>query len=198
MCCNENCQRKFDANLKKGFFIKSKSFFIIVKRCFPYKYMEDWEKFSETLLPEKEDFYIHLNMDYITDEDYIHEKKVCKDFKIISLGEYHDWNIQGDTLLLADVFENLRNMCFELYELGPAYILTAPGLAWQAALKKTKVILDLLTYIDMLLMVGKGIIGRICHSIYRYAKTNHKYMRDYDKIKGSSYIKDVNVNNLYG
>ena len=137
-------------------------------------------------------------MEYITDEDYMHEKRVCKDFKIISLGEYHDCNIQGDRLLLADVFENLRNMCFEIYELGPACFLTAPGLAWQAALKKTEVILDLLTYIDILLMVGKGIIGRMCHSIYQYAKANHKYMRDYDKIKGSSYIKDVNVNNLYG
>ena len=57
----------------------------------------------------------------------------------------------------------------------------AHGLAWQAVLKKTKVKLDLLTDINMLLMVEKGIRGRICHSIYRYAKANSKYMKDYDK-----------------
>ena len=72
-------------------------------------------------------------------------------------------------------------MCLKIYELYPARFLTAPGLAWQRALKKTKVKLDLLTDIDMLLMVEKGIRGGICHSIYRYANANSKYMKDYDK-----------------
>ena len=62
----------------------------------------------------------------------------------------------------------------EIYKLNPAKFLSAPGLAWQAALKKTKVKLDLLTDIDMLLMVEKGIRGQICHSIYRYGKANNK------------------------
>ena len=100
--------------------------------------------------------------------------------------------------MLADVFENFRNMCLKIYELDPAKFLSAPGLAWQAALKKTKVKLDLLTDIDMLLMVEKGIRGGICHSIYRYAKANNKYMKDYDKNKESSYLKYWDVNNLYG
>ena len=78
--------------------------------------------------------------------------------------------VQSDTLLLADVFENFRNMCLEIYKLDPAKFLSAPGLAWQAALKKTKVKLDLLTDIDMLLMVEKGIRGGICHYIYGYEK----------------------------
>ena len=89
-------------------------------------------------------------------------------------------------------------ICFKIYELDPAKFLSAPGLAWQAALKKTKVKLDLLTDIDMLLMVEKGIRGGICHSIYRYAKANNKYMKDYDKNKESSYIQYWDVNNLYG
>ena len=100
--------------------------------------------------------------------------------------------------MLADVFENFRNMCLKIYELDPAKFLSAPGLAWQAALKKTKVKLDLLTDIDMLLMVEKGIRGGICHSIYRYAKANNKYMKDYDKNKESSYLQYWDVNNLYG
>ena len=74
--------------------------------------------------------------------------------------------VQSDTLLLADVFENFRNMCIKIYELDPAKFFSAPKLAWQAALKKTKVKLDFLTIIDMLLMVEKGMKGEICHSIY--------------------------------
>ena len=93
--------------------------------------------------------------------------------------------VQSDTLLLADVFENFRNMCIKIYEHDPAKILSAPGLAWQAALKKTKVKLDLLTDIDMLLMVEKGIRGGICHFVYQYAKVNNKNMNDYDKNKES-------------
>ena len=77
--------------------------------------------------------------------------------------------VQGNTLLLVDVFENFRNMCLQIYELDPAKFLSAPGLAWQAALKKTKVKLDLLPDIYMLAMVEKGNGGAICHSIYRYA-----------------------------
>ena len=93
---------------------------------------------------------------------------------------------QNDILLLADVFENFRNS-LEIYKLNPAKFLLAPGLVWQAALKKTKVKLDFLTDIDMLLMVEKSIRGGICHSIYQYTKVN-KYMKDYDKNKELLYI----------
>ena len=136
-------------------------------------------------------------MEDITDADYMHAKRVCKDFEIKNLGEYHDLYLKSDVLLLADVFETLKK-CLKFYELDPAKFISAPGLAWQAALKKTKVKLDLLTDIDMLLMVEKGIRGGICHSIYQYAKANNKYMKDYDKNKESSYLKYWDVNNLYG
>ena len=119
--------------------------------------MDVWEKFNKTSLPEKEDFYSHLNMEDITDVDYAHVKRVCKDFEIKSLGEYYESYIQSDTLLFADVIENFRNMCINIYKLDPAKFLSAPGLAWQAALEKTRVKLDLLTDIDMLLMLQKGI-----------------------------------------
>ena len=106
--------------------------------------------------------------------------------------------VESDTLLLADVFENLINMCLEIYELDPAKFLSAPGLAWQVALKKTKVKLDLLTDIDILLMVEKEIRGGICNAIYWYTKANNKYMYDYDENKESSHINYWDVNNLYG
>ena len=82
------------------------------------------------------------------------------------------------TLLLADVFGNFRNMFLEIYELDSTKFLSAPVLAWQAALRKTKVKSDLLTDIDMLLMIEKGITGGICHSIYRYAKANSKIIHE--------------------
>ena len=86
--------------------------------------MNDWEKFNETLLPEKEGFYIQLNMEDITDADHVYAKRLCKDFEIKNLGEYHDLYVQSDTLLLADLFENF--MCLEVYELYPAKFLSAP------------------------------------------------------------------------
>ena len=100
-------------------------------------------KINETSLSEKEDFYSHLNMDDITDADYAHTKRVCKNFEIKNLGEYYDLHVHSDTLLLVDVFEDFRNMCLKIYELDPAKYLSAPRLAWQAALKKTQVKLDL-------------------------------------------------------
>ena len=100
--------------------------------------------------------------------------------------------------LILHYFENFRNKCIEIYELDPAHFLSAPGLAWQACLKKTGIKLELLTNIDMLLTVEKGIRGGICHAIHRYAKANNNYMNNYDKNKESSYIRYLDENNLYG
>ena len=71
-----------------------------------YEYMDEWEKFSESSLPEKDDFYSNLNMENNTDADYNHGKRVCNVFEIKNLGEYHGLYLNSDTLLLADVFEN--------------------------------------------------------------------------------------------
>ena len=120
-------------------------------------------------------------MEDITNADYAHAKRVFKDFEIENLGEIHDFYVRSNTFLLADVSENFQNICLEIYELDPARFPIVPVLAWQAALKKTKVKLDPLTDIDMLLKVEKDIRGEICHSIHRYAKANNKYMKDCDK-----------------
>ena len=126
--------------------------------------MGDWEKFKETSLPEKVNFYSDLTMEDITYADYVHAKRVCKDFGIKNLGESHDLYVQSNTLLLTDVFEIFRNMCLKIWELDPVKFFSAPGLAWQATLKKNKVKLGLLTRTDMILMVGKLIRGGLCHS----------------------------------
>ena len=131
MCCNKNYQHKFDEKLKKRFFNiyklsnydNNKFILLLRKGLYPYEYIDDWEKFNETSLPDKVDFYSHLNIKDITDADYAHAKRVCKDFKIKTLGEHRDLYVQIDTLLLADVYENFRNMCIKLYKLDPAKFL---------------------------------------------------------------------------
>ena len=164
----------------------------------PYEYVDNWEIFSETSLPSKEYFYSNLNMEDINDIDYRHANNVFKRFELENLGQYHDLYVQSDTLLLADVFKNFRDMCIKEYELDPAHFLSLPGLAFQVCLKKTNTELELLTDYSMLLMVEEGIRGGICHSIHRYAKANNKYMKNYNKNEESSYIQYLDANNLYG
>ena len=132
---------------------RNKFVLLLRKGVYPYEYMDSWEKFDETTLPPKEAFYSNLNLEDISDEDYAHAQKVWDVFEINNLGDYHDLYVQSDTLLLADVFENFRDKCIEIYGLDPAHFLSALGLKWQACLKKTGVNLELLTDIDMVLMV---------------------------------------------
>ena len=167
----------------------NKFILLLRKGVYPYKCMDNWERFNGTSLTNKESFYSNLNMENIDDIDYRHGNNVIKRFKLKKIGEYHDLYIQSDTLLLADVFENFRNTCLKVYELDPAHFLSLPGLAWQVCLKKTNIKLELLTDYDMLLMVEEGIRGGICHSIHRHAKANNKYMENYDKNEESSYIQ---------
>ena len=168
------------------------------KGVYPYEYMDNWERFNETSLPSKESFYSNLNMEDIDDIDYRDGNNVFNKFKLNNLGDYHDLYVQSDTLLLADVFENFRDMCLKEYELDPAHFLSLPRLAWQVCLKKTNIELERLTDYDMLLMIEKGIRGEICHSIQQYAKANNKYMKSYNKNEKSSYIQYLDANNLYG
>ena len=138
--------------------------------------MDSWEKFDENILPHKEAFDSNLNLEDISYEDYTHAQQVWDVFEINNIGDYHDLYVQSDTLLLADIYENFRNMCFAKYQLDPIYFVSAPGLAWQVCLKKTGVKLDLITDYDMILMIEKGISGGICQATHRYAKANNIYI----------------------
>ena len=207
-CCNckQRYRKKFNKELIKRFASTfefcnndlNKFVLLLTKGVYPYEYADTWERFSEISLPSKEDFYSNLNMEDISDIDYRNANNVFKVFKLENLGDYHDLYVQSDTLLLADVFNNFRDICLKEYELDPAHFLSLPGLAWQACLKKTNIELELLTDCDMLLMVEEGISGGICHSIHRYAKANNKYTKDYNNNEESSYIQYLDANNLYG
>ena len=148
--CKKRCTKSKDGLIKKFLriykFCKgdlNKFALLLTKGVYPYEYMDIWERFDETSLPDKEAFYSELNLEDITDKDYEHAQKVWEVFEIKNLGEYHDLYVQSDTLLLADVFENFADKCIEIYELDPAHFLSTSGLAWQACLKKTKVRLEL-------------------------------------------------------
>ena len=104
--------------------------------------------------------------------------------------------MQRDTLLLADILENLRNKCIETYNLDPSYFLSVRELTWQACFKKTEI--ELLIGPNMLLMIEKGSRGGIAQSVHRYAEANNKYMNNYNKNKEYSFLMYLDVNNLYG
>ena len=126
---------------------------LLRKGVHPYEYMDHWEKFNETKLPEKEDFHSNLNIEDIADAECMHVERVSKYFEIKNVGEYHDLHLKSDTLLLADIFQNVKEMQCKIYHLDPVKFRSAPGLAWQA--------ID----IDMLLMLEESIRRGICDAI---------------------------------
>ena len=117
---------------------------LIQKEIYPYEYMDDWNRFKETALPPKEAFYSKLSMSGVSDQAYEHVRRVWREFGLKDLGEYHDLYLKTDVILLANVFKAFRKVCLDNYGLDPTHFYTAPGLAWPACLKKTKVRLELL------------------------------------------------------
>ena len=100
--------------------------------------------------------------------------------------------------LLADVFENFRNLCQEQYGLDPAHYFTSPGFSWDALLKKTGVELELFADLEMHLLVERGMRGGISMVSKRYAKANNPQVPDYDPSEPNKYILYLDENNLYG
>ena len=182
---NKYSGKKLDLLLRKG--------------VYPYDYVSSLERLDETNLPPKEVFYSKLNAVGISDKDYEHAQTVWNEFDCKSFRDYHDLYNVSDVLLLADVFENFRDVCMANYKLDPAWYYTASGLASDAALKLTKVELELLSDYDMLLMIKHGIRGGVSTISNRYAKANNKYMGDkFNSIEPSKFITYLDANNLYG
>ena len=169
------------------------------KGFYPYEYMDSEEKFNDTKLPPREAFYSKLSGKGITEKDYEHAGNVWISFKMKTFKEYHELYNITDVLLLADVFENFRDLCLKIYGLDPVYYFTAPQLAWDACLKMTSVKLELLSDEDMLLMFEEGIRGGISIISNRYGEANNKYMqKGFNKNKPSKYLMYLDANNLYG
>ena len=166
------------------------------KGVYPYDYMDSFDRFNETELPSRKDFYSILNDTNVSENEYNHAQEVWNAFKIRNLGEYHDLYLKTDVLLLADVFQNFRESCLNYYKLDPCHYMTSPGLSWDAMLKMTKISLELISDIDMQLFIEKGLRGGISYIAHRHAKAN-KYMQDYNG-EENSYSMYLDANNLYG
>ena len=168
------------------------------KGVYPYDYMDSFEKFDQTELPDNEHFYSVLNDQDIANDEYDHAKKVWKTFKLKNMGEYHNLYLGSDLLLLTDVFENFRKTCLQYYKLDPCHYFTSPGLSGDAMLKMTNIKLELMTDIDMFQFIEKGMRGGVSYIANRYGKANNKYMKEYDEKAPSKCIMYLDANNLYG
>ena len=168
------------------------------KGFFPYDYMDSIEKLKDPTPPPQKAFYSKLTGKGINNYNYNHVLNVWKTWNMKTFKEYLELYNVTDVLLLADVFENFRDICLKNYGLDPVYYYTAPGLAWDAMLKMTKINLELLSDVDKLLMIEKGIRGGISIISNRYGKANNKYMKDFNKKELSKYLMYLDANNLYG
>jgi len=160
--------------------------------------MDSEERFQEEELPPRSAFYNKLTDSHISEVDYQHAQNVWRTFDLTNMGEYSDLYVKTDVLLLADVFENFRDVCFDNYHLDPAHYFTSPGLAWDAMLKKTGVKLELLDDIDMVNMIQKGIRGGVSMISKKYAKANNPHVPDYNSNEKKTWITYLDMNNLYG
>ena len=184
-------------NLNK-YFTSKQANLLKQKGFFPYDYMDDIEKLKDTKPPPQKAFYSNLTGKGINNYNYNHVLNVWKTWNMKTFKEYLELYNISDVLLLADVFENFRDICLKNYGLDPVYYYTAPGLAWDAMLKMTKINLELLSDVDKLLMIEKGIRGGISIISNRYGKANNKYIKEYDKTEPSKYLMYLDANNLYG
>ena len=171
---------------------------LLRKGVYPYEYMDSFEKFNETELPPREKFYSTIKKEHISHNDYEHAQLVFKRFEMTSLADFHDLYLKTDVLLLCSVYESFRNSCLKQYELDPCHFYTSPGLSWSACLKMTGVNLELLTDIQKLVLIQAGIRGGISQISNRYKKANNPYLKDYDPALPTSYLQDLDANNLYG
>ena len=160
--------------------------------------MDDIEKLKIKKPPTQGDFYSRLTKQGISNVNYRHVLNVWRTWKMKTFKDYLKLYNETDVLLLADIFENFRDVCLKNYGLDPVYYYTAPGLAWDACLKMSGVNLELLSDPDMLLMFEKGIRGGISIISNRYGEANNKYMKDYDETKLSKFLMYLDANNLYG
>ncbi|KAK5647553.1 hypothetical protein RI129_002445 [Pyrocoelia pectoralis] len=168
------------------------------KGVFPYSFVDALDKLDVTKLPQKDDFFDKLHKKEISDDEYNRAQEVWNVFNCKTLGEYSDIYLKSDVLLLADIFENYREKCLHNYEVDPAHYFTAPGLSWDAMLKKTGVELELLTDIDMLHFFKGGVRGGVSTCTQRTAIANNKFLPNYDPSKPTSFIIYLDACNLYG
>jgi hypothetical protein len=192
-------------NLSKGEFYhvgqrwQGEDFKLVTQKgIFPYEFMTDMSKLYAKELPSKEDFYSTLYETGVSDEDYERAQKVWKHFGMKTMKDYHNLYLEKDVLLIADIFESFRKTCLKNYNLDTAHYISAPGLSWDAFLKRSGAEIELVSDMDMFQFFEKGMRGGTSYIAHRFSKANNKHMSTYNKEKEDSYLMYLDANNLYG
>ena len=168
------------------------------KGVFPYDYLDSWVKLDDQALPPQAAFYSKLRQSGCTDADYAQAKSVWERFGCTSLRDYLELYLKTDVLLLADIFEEFRSVCMSTYGLDPAHYVSAPQLSWDAMLKLTDCSLELISDPEMFRFIDHGIRGGVSNIAHRHAEANNPYMSSFDPSLPTSFIIDLDANNLYG
>jgi len=170
---------------------------ICKKQLYPYEKISKFEDFDMDITElKKEDFFSKLKNEGINDEEYKHFQEVNKILDIKKFGDYHDLYLKLDVLLLCDVCENFRDLCYKDYKLDAFNYISSPGLAWDAMMLECKQPLGLIYDEEIRNFLKKR--GGICIAgLKRHAKANNKYMKNYNKKLLSNFIIYLDMNGLY-
>lgn len=168
------------------------------KGIFPYNYITSLDVLKETQLPPREYFFNDLSQLHVSEKDYTFAQTVWKAFECRTLEDYLHVYLLADVLLLADCFENFRTTCLQDYELDPVHYFSNPHMSFDAFLRRSGVEIDLFTDVDMYMFISSAIRGGISMVSKRYSEANNKHLVSYDESKPSTYILDIDKNNLYG
>ncbi|KAL5249225.1 hypothetical protein ACHWQZ_G018174 [Mnemiopsis leidyi] len=180
---HDGCDEKFELLTRKG--------------VYPYSYIDEAAKFDEDL-PPQHCFYNDMADEALSDEDYALVQGIWTTFDLQCLGDLHDLYVTTDVLLLADVLEKYRKMCWDRMGLEALCYVSLPSLTFDACLKLTKTKLEIVKDIDMLQMIELGIRGGISVISHRHAKANNPEIPNFDPSLPESYLLYIDANNLYG
>ena len=178
-------------------FHKNKLDLLKEKGFYAYEYMSDFEKCEEEL-PRQEKFYSSLTNRKINDKEYEHVLNVWNKTEMKTKKNYHHLYLKCDALLLADVFEKIRNNGWKNYALCQSHYFSGPGLSWDGMFKRTKIKLQLIMDPDMYIIFEKDTRDGISYISNRYSKTNNKNLKSSDPKQESKHIIYLDANNLYG
>ncbi|XP_044741458.1 uncharacterized protein LOC123302552 [Chrysoperla carnea] len=187
-------------NMRKHFSkISENQFQLLTKKgVMPYDFVDSFDKFNYTQLPNIEAFYNRLEEKQCSRQMYHHAQNVWSAFNCSNLGDYVDLYMETDIMLLTDIFETFRATCLSTYNLDPGNYYTLAGYTWECMLKYTNIELELLTDIDMMMFVERGIRGGLSQCMKRRSTANNKYVSGFDSSKPEVHLLYLDINNQYG
>ena len=196
--CDEKNIKKIFMNTSKYIKNNNELDLLTQKGIYPYDYITNFDVLNESKLPKMKKFYSKLTNEKCNMNDYLRAMKVWKTFKCNKLMDYHMIYLKSDVLLLADIWENFKNVCYDTYKLDACYYYTSPSLSFDSFLLYSKAEIELLTDMDKVLFIENGIRGGISMISHRFAEANNKHMKNYNEKELDKHLTYMDANNLYG